>query len=332
MESRMLPRSRWVILVSILALAGVSPAAALEPDDLCVGNPCVVSGSIGIQESVQLDFGDATELRFAMGTRITFQRGQYLQLIAGSIVVEPGVAFRSAKPAGDAEGPSFLRLEATTGDLTIGSAEGRATIEMQDPGPSLMYAQGETLLVSDGGSVWINGRINLNAEDGGSADLVVRARDNTTVRGRITADGARSGQGMDTEAARVILEAVDGTLRVDAAISAKATYGGNIVLLAGQGADLAGVFNTGSRLGCPGDVFVDAGGDVATAARIRSNGGYECCDGGSILIRVKGSVTLAGPMAANAGSSGELCLGGDVFVEAGNDVIQERRGTIAAQL
>jgi hypothetical protein len=265
-------RYQWIPLAALATALGLyalpQTAVALVPDDLCTGNPCVISANVTIDSSVVLDFGNTTALEFAPDVSVLLQNGPTVHFQAGSITVDSGVHFRS-----DAPGAS-LYLVAETGDLAIAPADSVVSFILHDSVELGLYSDG---------NMQVRAAIDVRGYVGEAGAVSIQSLGDLTFTGRIRGDGSTSG----FNASVISLEA-DGPLSFDGSIKALGQGGDSgQVSFSGATATLHGRINVNALVGVGGNVSVAASaGDVVLNSGISANGREALgdtgnfCDGG----------------------------------------------------
>lgn len=324
----MLPRPlpSAFLLPSLLLLALAAPAAATVPADLCVGNPCQVTGSKVVDPNSVLDFPAGTNLVFKTGSTVTLAANgtlaRSMTIRAATITLEPNARI-VALPIPDgplAWGYAILSLEATDGDLTL-QASGSTLSRIDGQGN---YATSVSL--SAAGNLTVNGSILVNGTGsnpyGGDLELV--AGGDVVV----TTDLATTASGADGDAGEIAIEA-GGAVTVAGTIDASGSpYPGEVAITAATG-DITlsdSIDTTATRDGSGGGVGISAAVGSVSVAKITSNGSsigsgenVSCGDGASISIAAGERVTLADDVSAHSG--GTTCAGGAIEISAGEDVV-----------
>jgi hypothetical protein len=326
-------RGRLPIGLAFAALGYATTGEAIEPSDLCTGNPCIVSGPVAIAESAALDFGAATELRFAKTARVVLGATP-VSFSAGSIVVESGAQLRAIPTLLGAE----LAFEAAFGSLEIGRTAAQV-VTISLPAGSLDLTASEDVLART------NLAVSAKGEDGGTLTILANGR--VELGGKINANGrARASEGnvFGGNGGRVDVSAgLD--VAVDAAIQARATLI-DLEFPSGREAGTIRLESTGGSVAVEGDLDLrgvsggSAGGvvdlsaatDVLFASRLRAsghgnvaNGSYFYGEGGELLVDAGGSVTLAAPVHLRGGNGG---TGGRIDIVAAGDLIQLEEATV----
>ncbi len=311
-----------VVVTAPLLLA--THATATVPADLCVGNPCTVTGSKTIDDGSDLDFGEQTDLVIA--SNATVMIGGDATITARSITLQPAARILGG------DGTS-LTMITTGGDIRLqaaGSSRSRIDLSANEGGSVALTASGNILLdgpisvagsgadalggsiaLEAGGNVAVNNDLNSGAAGafagGGTVDIF--AGGNIDITGQIITSAADSGAG-------------DVTLGSD---------GGNISLTGSITANGGGPSFEGFA-GSAGTIDISATvGNVVISGDITGRGGTAAfCDfgdGAVIDISAGGSVTLGGSLTAIGGSFG---VGGTISVDAGLDVIQLAGSSVRA--
>jgi hypothetical protein len=287
-------RIRHLALILALVLAGPAAHAQVDcdtPDDLCVGDPCVI-GSIEVDDSCVLDFG--TRALVIAGTLKIPNSGE-LSLTAGAIEVSgriqnlagsvPGAGPRiTLAAAGDVLVDAPIRLAGVRGALQ----PGELTIQA---GGDLAVHSALTALTSPttiswtaaAGDVLFTGRVNTS-KPGGEIDIV-------------------AGGGIDSLGTFRRLE------RIDMSVAGNALIGG--------------------RVSAKSSLTVDAGGllDLVTVLR---DSGSDVTLRGALGVTLQKSISIT-PLLIDDGSATLESSGGDVVVSMplrANDVAITAAGDV----
>ncbi len=345
-----------VALAALFLLAG--SAAATVADDLCTGDPCVITGSHPVTDLSVLDFG--TRAVILEGTLDLGSGTATVQ--AGSFTIAPSGLVKGRGGTVDLGGTFTV---VTPGDIVI-------------DGTSLLGAI--QLTGSDGGSLTltstageVRGAGGINASGSGTfdfgGDIAISGAAGVDLTGLVRATGGTNGGGgiidIDSASGPVTLTGVDvsggdaGDITVTAGTDATvgglkargtgdAGGGGVIVVTATGRVDVTGPLDTLGALvdgdggsvqlisGTPGArSHVQVDGDLIASGRGDGFGGEIDVDGDTVTLAALleargkgtfgagGTVTIRGEDAiVHAGdlqaAGGDL--GGDVLLEAGNGV------------
>ena len=323
-------RSSCLASLALAVVAvGVLPGAAhaircTKPDDLCVGDPCVVR-QVEVSSPCELDFGDRT---LVIGGTLSVPNGGVLILRARDIEVRRAIIGRHATPFSGRGGSISLvasddiivrwRIDASAriapgrialtagGDVTL-AAPLRAAANGPQP-----TAPGGGIFITAGGRIVASGRARLRAEgaattSGGSIALV--AGSGMRLDNRIGADGRDGGS--------VSLSATAGDIVVQRQLSATGEIGtgGSVVAFAQQGfvtlfddIDAQGVTGGGTVFAIGGTALTAHGFLRARANPIDGAGGYVVAAGGR-SITLNDTIYADG---ARGGSIQVLSMLGDV--------------------
>jgi filamentous hemagglutinin len=314
-------RAARVSFAAIAAALGVcataATALALVPDDLCTGNPCVISADVVIDSSVILDFGSGTELEFAPGVAVLLQNGATVHFQAGSISVGSAVRFRSAAPG------SSLYLSAETGDLSIAATDQVANFTLRDAVELGLYSAGNLVM---------RAMVEVSGVENEAGAFSVQSFGNLTFHGRIRGDGNHTGFN-----ASVISLAADGALSFDGGIQAVGRGGDSgQVSLSGATATLHGRISVKPRVGVGGNVSISANtGALVLNASVIAKGTEALsdtgnfCDGGQVVLTAGGSLSVNKPVDVSGGGP-RGCRAGSVTAQAGTDFVQSVGAAVRA--
>src|SRR5262245_59238127 len=298
------------LLSPLLWLALVTPAFALEPADLCVGNPCLVTKSFSVTEDVVLDFPPATDLRFQSSGRAVLAAGAHLTIRAATIRLARGSGAMALGPG------TGLRLEATSGELR---SDGRGVFSLRE---------GESLLLSASADAVLDASIDVRSKGEGTTagDVWIEAGGALTIAGKINASGDAGGS-EPASGGRLGLIARGGALVTSARIFVRSNSGpgGEVEMHSAATTTVAGKLDLSARSapGKGGDLRVVSVGDVLMNAAVRTRGRGEtapgsdevadCGDGGDVAISSRGQVVFASLVDIRGGLN---CAGGLVTVQA----------------
>lgn len=311
-------------LILILWLSLGARAAALEPSDLCTGNPCRVAQSFLVAEDVLLDFGPAVTLVLAPRVQALLAADAHLTLRAGTIELSQG---SGAKALGSRTG---LRLEAASGDLRT---VGRAAFRLRDA---------ELLDLSAATDADLDVSIDVRSKGQGTrgGDVTLEAGGDLTLAGKVNASGDASGAD-PASGGRLWIVARGGALSSSATVYVRSNSGtgGEVELHSSGPMTLGGKLDLSARRepGAGGDLRLVSEGDILISGTVRTRGRGEtappseaianCGDGGDISISSRGRVALASRIDIRGGFN---CAGGLVTVQAEQGVTQSAAATVDA--
>jgi cysteine-rich repeat protein len=307
--------SRSIVPLALLALvSGVVPAAATTANDVCSGDPCVLSSGITVTPGSVLDFGTRA---FRMTPRggLFAGDGDALTIRAGSVTMEPGAIIRG--PLIVSTGAQ-IRIE-TTGNIVLqrnGSTRARIDAHGQ--------LGGGGIVLDAGGAVDLAGdlRVDGTAADANGGQVVI---DTTGGTGALTMTGDINGMGGLASGGGSVTIETGGALVAGAMDLTGGSDGGFITLTSDGGAlTTTGVLNVAGTAagGTGGDVTLNANGGVTIGARIGAQGGagsfVEDGFGGDIDVSADGNVQVNDRIEVfGGGPDGEA---GFVTITAGADV------------
>jgi hypothetical protein len=267
------------ILLAALLLAASTARAQVDcdtPDDLCVGDPCVV-GTVAVDETCVLDFGART---LVVAGRLAMPNGGELALAAGSIRIEGTV--ENLRPVGPpSTGP---RMSFTAdGDIAF---DGR--IRLSDARGAELAGE---VVLDAGGSLEVDG--SLKASTAPTTVLYRAGGGDLSFTGRVYQSG---------DGGSLTLSA-SGELGLDGSLSQIE----HVAVAAGSHVDVRG------RMSPPLTLTVDAGGVLTFATTIRSYGA-DLALRGDLGVLVERSIILT-PVFVFAGSLEIASANGAVTIE-----------------
>jgi len=278
-------RNRGLLLGVALA-AGVcfsgSVAAALSANDLCTGDPCVITEDVVVTTSpVEIDFGSRSVFLRA----VLDARDATLTLRAGRFAVEG---------PGQIRGSNTVVVE-SMGDLRLDSTSSRGAVRMVDE-------EGGDLRLLAAGTVAGVGRIILSSNDseGDGGNLVIDAG-TVSLTGLIEALGGLDGGGGSVEVVADGNVSLTGGIELDGG----GFDGGSLDVAAGGSITLGSVVLDGNGdIGNGGDANLVATGNITLLDDMTTRGSGasadECGDGGSIDAHAGGVLTIAAPLDVSA--------------------------------
>ncbi|MFQ5515584.1 MAG: hypothetical protein ACE5FG_14305, partial [Myxococcota bacterium] len=283
------------LLALLLGLAPEPALAVSQVDDLCTGDPCIISSSFSIDPGAILDFGSRalilekklTLLPDALGLRSLTLRAGSLELRGSGVIDGNGGSLAGA----------LIRIE-VTGEIHVDSTTIAPALDASGvPGGSIFVS-------STGGSVSASAKLRFKAKSGDSdgGSLTITAPGDITLSGNVIGPGGFQGTGGDLD------------LRAGGDI----TVSGDIDLSGGGGGG--------------GLLDFSAGGSITMAAA-NLDGGGENGDGGSVALAATGPITLTAPVLARGSGAGvDLCGdGGDIDFFTLGDIAVLANVTVSAR-
>ena len=327
---RNLGRTLALLMGPAFTLSALDHASALTlPDDLCTGDPCVISSDHNIDSGSIIDFGARDVI---LEARLDVGSGS-MTLRAASFTVQGSGQIRGKGGAGAPGG--VVVIETTSGitlsgtplggsvnlsgadagsivlRATAGSVTGLGQINLDN---SISSASGGDLSIIAGGTVNLSGDLNLQGGSlggGGSVDIVATGA--VSLSGTVDLSGGDSGGGfMDLSAGSSVTL---GPINADG--SGDGGPGGSLDILSGDSITLLGAFSARGasgldRCGDGGELDLTAIGDISIQGDIDQNGPGACCGGFALMSGE--NVQLENPIQLR-GTSAEGC-GGDLEVSA----------------
>ena len=275
---------RFVLGACILVPLCADMAGATVANDLCTGNPCVISSDKTVTAGSTLDFGTR-----AVVLQKTLTMGNLPGGAIGSFVLKAGTFTITGdgqiKGTGGALASGTADIQ-TTGNIALNGTRSTGTVRLTGTDA------GTLKLTSSAGSVTATGFLNLDHEgipaSGGS--LTVNAAGAVTLTGGVLADGGSQGGGGEIEI----------------------VAGGNVTLT-------GGVDLSAGEIG-GGDVDITAGGSL-TLGQVTMDGGGDTGDAGFGDLTAEGPITINGVYQGRGADNGENCGdGADLDLDAGGDV------------
>ncbi len=260
---------RLRVLTLVLVLCRGLPAMATSVDEVCTGDPCVLTKSVEVTAGSNLDFGERA-FRIATNGRLTAGNGDTLTIHARSVTMQPGAIIRG--PLSPTVGIA-VRIDATE-DISIQrSGLARARIEVQG------QTDGGAIEFDAGGNVDLAGDLRADGTtadaSGGVVDIL--AHGGMTMSGEIKISGGLAADG------GIVTIHTGGALVVGRIDASGGASGGSLELTSDE------ALNTTSLLSVVGIVAGSSGGEAMLVA----NGGSVFI-GGRITAQAEGSLTDGG--------------------------------------
>ncbi len=352
--------SRISILPGLLVALLLAPANAQStvPDDLCTGDPCVISTDVTIDPDTVLDFGGrslviAENVVVRVGANGTLcgpcdvdadcgtgtcvgaippsegdpgERGlcatipRSLRLIANDITLYPG-----ARLLGDPNG-SRDNVDGDRAEITVEALAGDVTLQTDariDVRADCDWAGNITILAP--GDAVLDGNLLASAQgfESTGGEIRVETSGSVVLRQEVNAEASGEfavGGSLDVLAGHGIT--VDARL-----IASGGSYGaGTVTLLAGASAHVNATIlaNGGDPDGDGGDLEINAGEDILlaeTALLVGTGGagGIDCGDGMSVSLYAGRHLFVDGDIEVRGGFD---CFGGDLLFDARLDFVQ----------
>lgn len=277
--------------VALASAAHAQPIDCSNPDNLCTGDPCVITGPITVQSPCIADFGTRT-LRIEM--RVNVPNDGVLDLTAGTIEVDGGRINGSHLLPGAGDGAD-VSLTAS-GNISMIS---RSRIDV-----SGRITKG-TIVLDAGGNIALEGWLVARARGrdatatGGNVGVAADGTLTSTRRARVDARGRTAGQGAPTAGGQISLQGDDG-VTLAARVDASGSGGGTVLVES-----------------VAGDVTLEPTSDVIANAQ-----GFTSAPGGSITVDAAGGVSFisSGPMPGSnpvVVARGRINTGGSILVLCG---------------
>jgi len=321
-------RRLGAVLVAGALLGRAALADAIDPRDLCTGDPCSITGAWTLAPGTRLDFGTETVLRLRSGASLVVGSGtgaRSLALLAGSIVLEPGARILGG---GD---DAVVSLSARRGDVELQAAGTTPSRIMVDA------AAGAT-------------------QSGSAGVVAIEANRDIVVAGIL--DASAAGEDSTGGSIELVAGGAVNLLRdVDFGASGPASWGGTLAIDAGGPVSVGGAL-LGAGTGQGGELAIESLGGIHVSRRIDLDGGApdgsggaatllaqadvvlsqvtsaggsgsdgSCGDGGSLAVDAGGAITLGGAIALGGGSD---CSGGTLGATAGSNLSQLSGATLTA--
>jgi hypothetical protein len=277
-------RSLWLalLLLPTLTLSAPERASALTtPDDLCTGNPCIISSDKDIESGSIIDFGTRNvilERTLDVGSgSMTLRAGSFTMRDRGKLDAKGG-----------ASGPGGAVVIETVNDIVIDTAPLGGAVNLNGADA------GALLLQTTAGSVTITHRVVINMSssisDASGGDLTIISAGAVSLAGKIEAGGGGLGGG------------------------------GSVNIVASGGISLTGPVDVAGGEFGGGFVSLGAGGSV-TLGPVAADGGGDAGDGGALDVIAEGSITLVGAFDARGSFGIDGCGdGGDIDLLATGDI------------
>lgn len=314
MSIREWPTVRAALLVG-LALTGTrTRAGALNnPNQFCIGNPCIISSPKSADANVVLDFGTRTVILQNTITMSPMPSGALgsLTIKAGSFTISGNGQIRGFSST--VNGGAVTIQAINTIQINDTSGSGAIRLSGQDGGA--------LTLTTSTGAVTVSGRVTLFGDgipaSGGS--LTINAATDITFTGELDIYGGSQGIGGDvdfTAGGNVFLGLAD--------LSGGEIGGGSIDILATGSVTLGQIEISGGGLGGDaGFVTIDSGANVRFQNDFRGLGadnGADCGDGADVDVTAGGDITIAGEM--DIRGRGLDCSGGSLSLDAARAFLQ----------
>ncbi len=294
------------VALAILLLAGVADATVA--DDLCTGDPCVITGSHAVTDLSVLDFG--TRAVILEGT-LDLGSGT-VTLQAGSFTIAPSGLVKGRGGTTDLGG-TFTAV--TTGDIAIDGTSFLGAIQLTGSDG------GSLVLTSTAGQVRGTGGINVSGSgtfDFGG-DIAITGQTGVDLSGLVRATGGTSGGG-----GIIDIVSTAGPVTVTS-VDVSGGDAGDIDIAAGTDATVGGLKARGTGdAGSGGVILVSAGGAIGVTGPIDTLGALLDGDGGSVQltsgtpgarshVQVDGDLIVSG---RGDGFGGEIDIDGDTVTLA----------------
>ena len=336
------PRRSALLVVAALALAGEA-AALNQPDQFCIGDPCVIASPKAADPDITLDFGTRAVvlqstlelLPLADGSigSLTIQAGRFSIVGNGQLK-----GSSSSKQAGkvtinvvtdiqidDTLASGAVRLSGQNGGTltlttTSGSVSGAGRFVLFGDGTQ---ASGGTLAINSAAAVTLTGQLDIGGgPQGNGGELDINAGGNVSVTNQIDL-AAGTGGVLDLSAGgSLTLGAIDLFANGDVGDA------GQAFIDAGGDVDFLGVFDgrgsdAGENCGDGADVDVSAGGDITIAAEWHMQGRGLDCTGGMLALDgarvfVQSLMDLSGT--GTEGYGGDFDIFGGTLVRITGDI------------
>lgn len=321
-------RLSWLVLLGV-ALRSAEAAAASAPDDLCLGDPCVITGTHALDDNTIFDF-DGRDL-VIQGYLDVVPGGTGVTILASSITVGPLAQIRgrgySSAPGGvvtlQADDDIWFQGALAAGAVVLSGVDGGSLSLISRFGSVTSTSKfdlsaigndgfGGTLEISAAGTVNLSGAIELQSVTtgtglGGSADIVT---DGNVSVSSLDLRGGSSGGGT-VNASSFLGDVTLGLIRAGGGGALGAAGGGGTIHA------LAGGNISGTTLEVPG---LSSGGGVVdleamgtvVLGEVTADGTSVGGSGGSVTVASDGAITLNGVVSARGnttdGSGGAVTL------------------------
>jgi cysteine-rich repeat protein len=323
--------NRMLTLIAAALTLVVQPlyaGAQTVPDDLCVGDPCTISTDVTVDAGSDLDFG-ARSLVFAERVRVTIGIGDGSGIVAfraAEITMDPG-----AKIEGFTMDRANVTLEARVGSILMKS-DGSNRSEIDVRAAVLDAGSIELIAIND---VNVGGRLTATAsgEDAVGGSIQISAGGNVTVSQEVRTDGSGSFAG----GGDITIDADGNVLLAEKIFLTGSDFGGgSLYITAFENITVSTLVtnNGGNPDGEAGEFDFQADGDIhiTSSGELRGRGGSgaddDCGDGAPTLLDAGGTVLIEGLIDTKGGYQ---CIGGDVEINAGLDMLQQGNGKIATE-
>lgn len=300
-----------ILAAVLLAPAARGQVSCADPNNLCTGDPCVITG-IEVASPCTVDFGSRTLII----DRLILPDSGVVALSAGTIEVKRNIAGRHVRSGGNGANIALI----ATGDIVV-----RAPVNTSG------NATAGTILMLAGGNVELGAMLRSNpvgsaaTATGGVVHVEAGGTLTTTGKGRVEAYSRRTAGG------QVILRGHTGVVH-DGRTKAYGSSGGSVEIssLVGTVATNREIVATGfSNLG--GTILISGSAGATIAETI---GAYGAIDGGSIQVTsTAGAVLINGSLyfGGASGAGGTITLTGGASVTVTKSVYAAGRtvgGTI----
>ncbi len=282
---QLLSRSTIVLAVIVGWMSTPLAHALSDPNDFCVGDPCVISSNKTADAGIILDFGS----RAVVVDNATLTIDNLVGGAVGSLVIRADsfaiIGTGQVKGSSTTNQAGTISIE-TTGDIEVNGTRSNGAFRF--PG-----SDGGFVTLTAGGSVFGSGKFNLD-HDGliaSGGELVITANGNVNLSGDIIAEGGVQGFG--------------GT--IDIAGQADVSVTGLIDISGGEsGGGSLDLFSVGNMV--MGTIDMSAGGDAG--------------DAGIGDVLALGTLNITGPITGNGADNGENCGdAGDLDMASDGDLV-----------
>ncbi|MFP6664541.1 MAG: DUF4215 domain-containing protein [Deltaproteobacteria bacterium] len=317
----------FAIAIAVISLVAARPAFATDANDLCSGNPCVISGAHTVDPDSILEFGATTAVELSSSAKIKI--GSAGELVSRRITWNAASLTMRSGAEIDGDGPlAQVFFNAGAGSISI---ESGATIDVHDNiagnitlnatgdvnvagtvnlSASQLDAQGGSFRIAAGGAAMLSGKILASATGSGAGggDVSVLAGGDISISSEITTKGGEFGGGaidFESNSGNIVftgdIETSGGPPDGEAGSIDFLAFLGSVDILGGM--DGRGGSGADEACGDGAPLLINASGDIDLRSELRFIGGKHCF-GGEVDISTSANFTM------HSGSSMLLTAGG----------------------